>query len=550
MLLIALFVLTLVVVLAYVLTPNQAQHANDVAPSGGGSSARDTVPEQHRVVSTALQRSNARPEESDERRLGPTLYEGPAFDLDLVYGTPAFDTKDSTTSFGMRISTSVSAGSTTTSRRVTVARIHGRTALDPTYLVGFCHVRQDTRHFRVDRIRELKPSGATTAEPNPSWYLRRVVARGRGERPLLRSDESLVLGTELNKPVVIHWRRQRFVDEAGKVIQPEWDGGHIRTGLGRWDTRVEVYDVEIDSISQHGDSMRIVGKSKRRPTGGARRWSGDKTFYLHDCEAFETTDGVPIPDPREFLYEAAGLAVEDRPMLLGSAPKPAEPVITAVVRPDLKPSGTGTAQVNQRDRKLRKREGSIFYLGREEFEDATESPSGRFVAGVSDGNLETVDVVPGVALVDLENGVAAYVVRFRARPRWPRVSDSGLLLLREVSGDRAILHVFDSQGQRRWGVALPTTHDLAEFSADGSLVAIISGLFWRKSDADVWTWLLRSDTGAVIESLSGAGVLRSTKDGRCEIRGQSGPVTVLSPPGMLERVLAPEYAAEWRTSPR
>jgi hypothetical protein len=491
-------------------------------------------------------------EDDDARHLGPTLYEGPPFGVSFIYGAPAFDTTERTSvvgSIALTVSVSISSGVTTTARRVTVERIHGPNALEPSYLVGFCHLRQGIRHFRVDRIRELTPAGASHAEPGVSWYLRRIIARSREERPLIRNSESVVLAAGIGKPVVIHWRRERWVDESGKPVHAEWDGGEINMPPGRWDTRVEVYDVEIDVVMQSGESMRIVGKAKRRPGAGIRPWSGEKTFYLRDCEAFETPDWVRIEDPREFLYEAAGLAPSDRPMLLASNLESAEQETTLRKRPELTPGGSGTVQVKQRDRRLKKRTETNFYLGREEFEDTAQSPSGRYLTGVSEGSLQSDDMVPGVALVDTQTGIAPFVLRFRRRPRWPRVNDAGLLLVREVAWASAILHAFDSEGKRRWNLTLPTTHDLAEFSADGQLVAIVSGLFWRRSNSDVWTWLVRADTGDVVATLDGTDALRATQDGRCEITGPTGAVTFLCPPGMLERVLEPEYVAEWRTRP-
>jgi len=334
------------------------------------------------------------------------LYTGPPFDVEMIYAAPTYTTNDSTTVVGrhaLSISVSVASGVNRTTRKVTIQRIHGRDR-QPQYVVGFCHLRQGERHFRVDRIREVRPAGTSQQDHlDPSAYLRHVIVQAQRERP-----------------------------EAG------------------------------------------------------------------------------FPEA------------------------------------EVTPAGSGTVRVNQRDRKLKRRTEYDFYLGREEFDaDLSTSPNGRYLTGVSQGNVEVNDPKSGVALVDTRAGVSPFVLRFRERPRWPRVNDDGLLLAREVTrSGSAILHVFDPEGRCRWSVNLPMGRDLAEFSSDGQLGRIISGLFWRSSDADVPIGVLNAGTGVIVARSTGTKSLRATADGHGEVMTAEGPVKILSPVGMLERVLSPDYLAK------
>jgi hypothetical protein len=489
--------------------------------------------------------------EADDQRFGPVLYRGPSFDVTMVYDTPTYETTDHTTMVGattITTSMSIQSGAAAVPRRVTAERIHGRNALEPAYLVGFCHVRNAIRHFRVDRIKALTPAGAAQPVENPSWYLRRLIASGRHERPLVRSNESIVLAQNVGTSVVVH--RQRGGSLASTAGLPgQLDELHVDTPATHPETRVEVFEMDVASIVQAGARLCITGKAVRRPSGHSRRWSGHRRFYIDECDMLEAPDGTQITDPIGFLYEAAGIGLGERPLALETAPEPPRETVEPV-RPTLRFGDAGTVRVHHRERTLRRQEGTVFYLGREDFEDGVGSPNGRFLTGISQGNMDSDDVVPGVALVDTTTGRALFVLRFGNRPRWSRANDAGLLLVREVSRrDEALLHLFDPSAQRRWSVTLPTAHDVAEFSADGGLVAVISGLFWRRSNAAVWTWLLRADTGTIIDSLNGTDVLRATDNGRCDINATSGTVTILSPPGLLERALAPGYITEWRTRP-
>jgi WYL domain-containing protein len=185
-----------------------------------------------------------------------------------------------------------------TTRRVTVERIHGRTDTEPEHVVGFCHLRQDERRFRVDRIRELTvPSEGRVC--SPAWYFRRRIASARGERPTIRKTESILLAERVGAHVVIAWQRSAESARDGKA-------------------RVELYDLQVDTITQHWLGLRLHGEAQRRASDGVRAWRGEKTFYLRDCVELRMPNGTLIDQPDVYLYRLAGLAETERPVILKS----------------------------------------------------------------------------------------------------------------------------------------------------------------------------------------------------------------------------------------
>lgn len=248
------------------------------------------------LVRSRKRRTPPRAATPPDRDLGPLLYDGPPFEVDITYEAPKMvETHRSTFMAGGQEATVIAShsGSEVTQRRVRVERIYGPTSADPRYIVGYCHLRQDERAFRVHRIRELHDSVHPRPVDSPSWFLRQRIAAHRGEPPRLQRNESVMLARGVGAGLVICWRRQIDNEQGQSPSQTE---------------RIEIYDVKIDNISHEPTGLRICGPAKRRPHGALRAWAGTKTFDLCDCAELRTPDNERISDPEGYVYGLIGMS--------------------------------------------------------------------------------------------------------------------------------------------------------------------------------------------------------------------------------------------------
>lgn len=242
---------------------------------------------------------------TNERTLGPILYDGPPFEVDITYAAPKMVESRSTLTLGSQEIAAVASYNVgeITQRRVRVESIHGPSIADPRHIVGFCHLRQDERAFAVHRIRELREGGDAPAE-SPSWYLRQRIASYRGEPPRFQRNESVVLARNVGAPLVVHWRRRIAESQEGELPAE----------------RIEIYDARIDIVSHEPTGLRLYGPAKRRRAPGIRAWSGERTFDLRDCVELRAPDDALIADPESYIYGLIGMgdvslrpAVEQEP---------------------------------------------------------------------------------------------------------------------------------------------------------------------------------------------------------------------------------------------
>ncbi|MFN8290260.1 MAG: YafY family protein [Chitinophagaceae bacterium] len=99
------------------------------------------------------------------------------------------------------------------------------------YLVAWCRLRNDYRHFRTDRIESLRTSGEKVRQDHPP--LQQFIDKMSGERALTR------VVTDVNKDVVRYLGEQKYYHG---FLQEEKRGDRVRmtflcgslTGFARW----------------------------------------------------------------------------------------------------------------------------------------------------------------------------------------------------------------------------------------------------------------------------------------------------------------------------
>jgi hypothetical protein len=177
-----------------------------------------------------------------------------------------------------------------TSRDVSVEEVWGRRGDKAGYvwvnwLVGYCHMRQERRHFSVGSINEVSEAGsklvATGGHIEP-WLANRFGVKPSQEQLAFRRDHPT----------------ERQVNAPPVVVQ------HIAPGGSQADT----FEMEIDLVEAYADGtlVRIEGRARRAAAAGRRAWSGRKVlrhdyFGARIVSIALAATGEDVPDPISWL---------------------------------------------------------------------------------------------------------------------------------------------------------------------------------------------------------------------------------------------------------